>query len=265
MAEQNIPKVNQIIDAHHDSIEDELQEILRTMDKRLVSQNKKHYEPLIQGLERQVEEQRLKTAGASQRQKQLANEETHTEKSTDKFLDMISDLKNHVKTVNDKSRIFKAWAKLAIGRDIMEELGNQIYLKEPLKRIMFKRWVRKMRRVKSQRQKRMLKRQLQQEVRTRETEDSQRIVALQSELSAVRHLLEEHEKQAAEVEAKLRRAFMRGVVNLNIEAMDVFGEVPTADTFANGQAAVPPSLQEEDDEPDFYVEPAPRISVIRHR
>ena len=122
-----------------------------------------------------------------------------------------------------------------------------------------------MRKVRLQRQKRELRRSCEKDLRMKETEAAQRITALQAELDAVKQLLVEHEKQHGEMQQKLRRAFMRGVVNLNLEAMDVFGEIPTVDTVKDKNATITQVVKDDsDDEDDFFVEPAPRISVVRH-
>jgi predicted nuclease with TOPRIM domain len=141
----------------------------------------------------------------------------------------------------------------------MERIASQLYIDEPMKRILFKRWVRRMRKVRVQRQRRDLRRSCDRELKQKDTEAAQKIAALQSELEAVQQLLLEHEQQHAEMQEKLRRAFMRGVVNLNLEAMDVFGEVPTMETITVAKAE-----RKERPTDDFFVEPAPRVSVVRH-
>lgn len=97
----------------------------------------------------------------------------------------------------------------------------------------------------------------------KETESAQKITALEAELDAVKQLLVEHEAQHDEMQQKLRRAFMRGVVNLNLEAMGVFGEVPTTEVPASQKHIT--QRAKGPDEDDFVIEPAPRISVVRHR
>ena len=151
---------------------------------------------------------------------------------------------------------------------------KQLFMDNAVLRLLFRRWVRKMFKVRFIRRKRELKRSNNREIKHQESEASQRIVALQSELIAVKELLAEHERQHGDMEKKLKRAFMRGVVNLNLEAMDVFGDIPATDDFLSA-ALNPPKKSEKkqillsddqsEDGDDFYVEPAPRISVIRHK
>jgi hypothetical protein len=167
-------------------------------------------------------------------------------------------------TANLRSKIFKAWQRLSGEREIMLCTIGQLYLYEPAKRIAFKRWVRKMRKVRLQRQKREARRACERDLRARETESIQKISALQSELDAVKQLLVEHEQQHGDMQEKLRRAFMRGVVGLNLEAMDVFGEVPTSESLRRGRGDGIDQRRDEDGE-DFVVEPVPRIAVMRHR
>lgn len=189
-----------------------------------------------------------------------------TDKILSRLVNHIIIYKNKDRTANTRSRIFKAWADMATERSIMARAAGNQFIRGRPTRILFSRWVRRTRRVRLQRQKRDLRRSCERDVRQKDSEAAQRIAALQAELDAVKQLLVEHEKQHGEMQEKLRRAFMRGIVNLNLEAMDVFGEVPTAETVpttrlerSRGRAADP-----RDEGDDFVVEPAPRISVIRH-
>jgi hypothetical protein len=184
-----------------------------------------------------------------------------------RLIDHIIVYRHRDRTASLRARIFSAWADYATDRTIVLRIATERFLHEPAKRTLFHRWVRRWRKNSVQRKKRELRRTNDRDLKVQEGEGLQKIAALQAELDAVKQLLIDHEKQHAEMQEKLRRAFMRGVVNLNLEAMDVFGEVPTAE-------AIPPPRAERargkrrdarDGADDFVVEPAPRISVIRHR
>jgi hypothetical protein len=100
------------------------------------------------------------------------------------------------------------------------------------------------------------------DLRAQGSETAQRIAAIHPELDAVEQLLVDHERQRAEMQEKLRRAFMRGVVNLTLEAMNIFSEIPTAEGLPVKKQRGRPR-QTRDGADDFVVEPA-RVSVIRH-
>ena len=273
--DENISTMHEYVDNHHETLDEELQNLLRSMKFRLIKENQEYYQPIIQKCERRVAEQRLKNATEKKRGEQLQDQLNRTNLIISRFVIHIANLKARDHTANIRSRVFKAWADLATGKKIMSDAIVRLYLDRPMRRILFKRWVRRMRKVRQQRLGRELRHVMQQDISQKETEQTQKITALRAELQAVRQLLVEHEKQHDEMQQKLRRAFMRGVVNLNLEAMDVFGEVPT-------EVAPPPvrksaevvtandnnnnnNNDDDDDENDFYVEPAPKISVIRHR
>jgi hypothetical protein len=86
---------------------------------------------------------------------------------------------------------------------------------------------------------------------------------MHAQLDAVKQLLIGHQREHAEMQEKLRRTFTRSVVNLNVEVMDIFGEIPTPETL-------PAKMQRgrrretRDGVNHFAVEPAPRVSVSRH-
>ena len=237
----------------------------------LIKENQEYYQPIIQKFERRVAEQRLKNATEKKRGEQLRDQLDRTNLMISRFVLHIANLKARDHTASIRSRVFKAWADLATGKQIMTSTIARLYLDRPMRRILFKRWVRRMRKVRQQRLGRELRHVMQQDISQKETEQTQKITALRAELQAVRQLLVEHEKQHGEMQQKLRRAFMRGVVNLNLEAMDVFGEIPTEvppppiRKSAEIAAATNHQDDEDEDENDFYVEPAPKISVIRHR
>ncbi|OHT13188.1 hypothetical protein TRFO_16743 [Tritrichomonas foetus] len=240
------------------------------MRSRLYQEHQQYYQPIIQKLERRVAEQNVKNATEKKRGEQLEGELERTKLIISRFVYHIAELKARDHLRNVRSRVFKAWADIASGRAIMANMTVRLYLTQPMRRILFKRWVRRMRKVRQQRLGRELRHVCQQDISQKETEASQRICALKSELQAVQQLLIEHEKQHGEMQEKLRRAFMRGVVNLNLEAMDVFGEVPTTEVVPppvrkSAQLAAATQDSSDDDGNDFFVEPAPKISVIRHR
>lgn len=262
---QDIDDMNAIVEQHHISMEDEMQNLMRKIKRRLIKEQDQHYQPIIEKLERKLAEQNLKNAAEEKKTDQLQEQLDQTDQIIKRFLSHLSVYRVKDKSANQRSRVFKAWADLASGKSVMTKAAAHLYLEEPMRRILFKRWVSRMRKVRLQRQKRELRRSCEKDLRMKETEAAQRITALQAELDAVKELLIEHEKQHGEMQQKLRRAFMRGVVNLNLEAMDVFGEIPTVETVKEKSPTITQVIKDNsDDEDDFFVEPAPRISVVRH-
>ena len=251
-----------LVDNHHQTLEDELQELFGKIRARLIKEQNKQFAPKVKALERKAAEQDQQNATEKRRGEDLEDRLGKIDIIIERFLNHLAYYRDKEKQANQKSRVFKAWADMASGRSVMQRIASQLYLEEPMKRILFKRWLRRMRKVRIQRQKRELRRAGERGLRQQESEAAQKITALQAELEAIQQLLLDHEKQHGEMQQKLRRAFMRGVVNLNLEAMDVFGEVPTAETVS--KPVISQRRKGSDDEDDFVIEPAPRISVVRH-
>lgn len=270
----DIESAYKIVDAHHQQVDDELIALLTAIQKRLLQTHKNYYTPIINNLQRKIDEQKIANETMSKRAEGIDQEADKLNIIFEKMVDHISFMKMKEQVSNAKSKLLHAWRDIATSRRIYEDTMFRIYLQEPMKRILFKRWVRRMNKVRFNRKKRELRRENSREMKAQETEATQRITALQSELIAVRQLLAEHERQNGEMQQKLRRAFMRGVVNLNLEAVDVFGEVPATDGLVSSIAAqplkkkkkmeLPKDSDSDSDNEDFVVEPAPRISVIHH-
>ena len=273
--EDDLNQVNLIVENHHQTADAELTALLKGVQSRLLKSHKEHYTPIIKNLERKIDEQHVANDTMVKRSQEIDEEAEHLGYIFDKMVDHIIILKMKVNAANTKSKILNAWRDYATSRRIYENTMDRLYMENPMKRILFKRWLRRLHKVRFQRKKRELKRSNNKEIKQQENEATQKIVALQSELTAVKELLAEHERQHGDMEKKLKRAFMRGVVNLNLEAMDVFGDIPASDDFM-ASALKPPTKKpkkeqkvlsddESEDGDDFYVEPAPRISVIRHK
>ena len=265
MSQEEINEVRVICDSHQEQMDEELQALLQASSQRILKLHQKHFQPQIEKLQRQIAEQNLRNEATKKRGNELDTQAGKNDLIIDRFCAHIAFLRIKQRSANQRSKIFKAWKDFALDKLAVINLAQKLYTQEPMKRILFRRWVRRMRKVRSLRLKRELRRQCQMDLRSKETEATQRITSLQSELLAVNQLLAEHEKQHDEMQKKLRRAFMRGVTNLNLEAMDVFGEIPTSENTNGRNTTTQNTHHEDSDDDDFYVEPAPRISVIRHR
>jgi hypothetical protein len=101
--------------------------------------------------------------------------------------------------------------------------------------------------------------------------ETNRIVgALEDELRTARAELEEKQQTFLELQQRLRKAFMRGVVNLNLEAMDVFNGAQFMDLVQEVEGNEAEHFDEEaavnESDEEFFVEDdAVPISVIKHR
>jgi hypothetical protein len=258
--------MNELVDANHSALEDELSSLMKAVQAGLLQKHRRHYEPIIEQLQRTLAERGSQNDAEQRRSAGLATQLAVKGKIRSRQLDHIEIYKNKDRTANTRSRVFKAWADMATGRSIMARAATDLFIRDRQRRILFSRWVRRTRRVRLQRQKRDLRRSCERDLRQKDSDAAQRIAAVQAELDAVKQLLVDHEKQHGEMQEKLRRAFMRGVVNLNLEAMDVFGEVPTTETLPQirPERARSRAADRRDDADDFVVEPTPRISVTRH-
>jgi hypothetical protein len=263
----DIDAMRAIVDEHHAGLEDELGVLLKAVKKRLLTKHRDHYDPIVAQLDRRLAECLSQNEAEARRGLDLVAQLRRTDRILANLVDHIIRYRNKDRTFNLHARIFSAWADLVCDRSLLLRLATRRFLDRPEVRALFRRWVRRWRKVSVQRQKRELRRASERDLRAQESEASQRIAAMQAELDAVRRLLVDHEQQHAEMQEKLRRAFMRGVVNLNLEAMDVFGEIPTAETVPPQKADRRAARRRDahDGADDFLVEPAPRISVVRHR
>ena len=263
--------IHQIINTHEKVIDNEITSLFKEIYERIFKQQQKYYTPIISKLERKLEEQKLNNSTMEKRSGNIGNEMEKLNLLFERFVEHLAIIRNRDRISNDRSKIFHAWRDLSLSRSVIENSMYSIFLKEPIKRILFKRWIRKMRKARLIRQRRELRRNCDRDIRNLETETSQRITSLQSELVAVKELLIEYEQQHSEMQQKLRRAFMRGVVNLNLEAIDVFGEMPSTEAINNHLKNKPSpkknskNLNSDEEIDEFFVEPAPRISVIRHK
>jgi hypothetical protein len=260
---KEIEQIQEHVDANHCALEEELLSLLTAMRTRLLQKHGLDYQPVIDQLERSLAEQVSHYESEQRRSADLATKLAVTDTILIRLVNHIILYKNKDRTANTRSLIFKAWADLATGRAILARTATDLFVRDRQRHILFSQWVRRMRRVRLQRQKRDLRRSCEHDLRQKDNEAAERIAALQAELDAVKQLLIDHEKQHGDMQEKLRRAFMRGVVNLNLEAMDVFGEVPTTEALPQTRVERGRS-RPADDGKDFVVEPAPRISVIRH-
>jgi len=266
----DVEAMGRVVDTHRLIVDEEIGNLIREMNLRIAKLQQKLYTPKITQLERKIEEQKVSNITMEQRTGQTDEKMQRLNTLVDRIVDHIALMKMRDRVANQKSRVFHAWRDMATSRKVMEGFMVRVYLDEPMKRILFKRWARKMRKARRIRQKRELKRNCDRDIRMKETESSQRIAALQSELVAVKELLVVYEQQHSDMQQKLRRAFMRGVVNLNLEAVDVFGDIPSTDIpqipLASKTIKSKKRVQGiQEDEDSFFVEPAPRISVIRHK
>jgi hypothetical protein len=264
--ETDIDAMHHIVDDHHTVLEEELEALMKAVKKRLLQKHRQFYEPIIEQLERKLAERISQNEIEAKRGADLVGFLGRTDVILSRLINHIIIYRNRDKTAGARAQMFSAWASMVTDRAVITRVATERFLHDPAKRMLFHRWVRRWRKVSLQRQRRELRRSNERDIKAQESEGLQKIAALQAELDAVKQLLIDHEKEHAEMQEKLRRAFMRGVVNLNLEAMDVFGEVPTTETLppAKPERTRGRRRDRRESPDDFVVEPAPRISVIRH-
>lgn len=185
-----------------------------------------------------------------------------------KLVNRSSKLHQRVRNHNLLSRAFTSWVNDGTERKIAYDTFKSIYIYNALKRVYFRRWVRMMHRKRHQRLETEARLRYEREVKAKSSEYNSQIARLEKELSNARSELESKQKSFKEMQERLKKAFMRGVVNLNLEAMDVFNgaqfmnlteEVENAENAVRDDEA---EIEEGDEE--FFVEEEPKVSVIRH-
>jgi hypothetical protein len=91
-----------------------------------------------------------------------------------------------------------------------------------LKLTFFRRWIRKMDRKRGNRLNVELKTRFDQQRRAQAAETNRVVVGLEGELRVARGELKQKQERFLELRQPLRNVFMKEIVNLNLEAMDVF-------------------------------------------
>jgi hypothetical protein len=258
-----------ILDHRFGEIANSLHEFMQNNERQIGQERDAFYTPQIHQLEAEIQElirQFIEMEGKTSDNTTILIKK---DVAIAKLVQLSGRMHQKVNNGQSRSQAFNAWTEISTKKAVLVRTYRRIYLLAAAKRIFFRRWVRKMNRHRESRFHHEVKARFEREWRARASENGRIIEGLELELKAARAELEEKHQRLIEMQQRLRKAFMRGVVNLNLEAMDVFNggqfmdlmkevELNEAEHYDDEAA-----LHQSDD--DFFVEEVPNIAVTRHR
>lgn len=267
-ADERDEQLGRILDENFGRLANELEDYLRKHEQDVADERSAFYQPQIEELEDQLKEGREHYAELEEHVHGLTQVLVKKEAVLNKMVRLSAKLHQKVRNSNSCSRAFNLWAEMGTNKDVLANTYKRIFIINCLKRIFFRRWLRKMHHRREARIMHEIKTRFDKEARAKAAESNKVIEGIEAQLAEAKAELEEKQRKFLEMQQRLRKAFMRGVVNLNLEAMDVFNGAQFMDLMqeVEGNEAEhrdeDAPLDESDDE--FFVEEAPQISVIRH-
>jgi hypothetical protein len=261
--------VHGILEVHFANMTSDLENFMRRTEEDTAKDRAGFYNPQIQALEDKIrncdEDRERMEAAASESTIELARKEaaiTH-------LVGLSSRLHQRVRNGKSLARSVKSWEELGTDRVILVRAYKRLYLFSRVKRTFYRRWIRKMHKKREERFHIELKSRFDKQRRAQAADTNRVLTGLEDELAVARAELEQKQQRFLELQQRLRKAFMRGVVNLNLEAMDVFNGAQFMDLIQEVQGNEAEhfddeaAINESDDE--FFVEDdSVPISVIRH-
>ena len=262
------PELHQILDENFNKLRDDLEEFFRRNQQTIADEQSKVYSPIINKLEGELHEALEEYEQTNEATRDNSNELARKNAILANLIKKSAKLHRKVRDANIMSRSVHSWIEDSNDRLLLARRFEDLYIKNAIPRVFFSRWVRKMHQKRNQRIENEARQIYEKESRSRAAEYNAQIEKLEAELANARNELETKQKSFIDMQKKLRKAFMRGVVNLNLEAMDVFNGAQFMDMTqevegkTGGTHDSENEVEEGDDE--FYVEESPNISVIRH-
>lgn len=262
------PELHQIVNENFDKLLSDLEDFFKRHSEAIAKEQSDFYSPTIQRLQGELDKAQLDYEQMSAAAQEHTVELARRRALLNNLLARSAKLHLKVRKANVASRTFHQWINDGTDKNILIRTFEKIFIHNPMKRILFKRWVRKMHHKREARIESEARQVYEKESRTRANEYNSQIARIEKDLADARNELETKQKNFIEMQQKLRKAFMRGVVNLNLEAMDVFNGAQFMDMAqevegrTGGTRDEDNEVEEGDDE--FYVEESPSISVVRH-
>ncbi|OHT02797.1 hypothetical protein TRFO_29921 [Tritrichomonas foetus] len=269
MQDEHDPILSGILDDHFTRMANAVEEYMRQTKEELAEDRKQFFTPQIEELQAKLDHSQEEFANMQADAGETTNELVKHEAILAHLVQLSAKLHQKVRNSNNQSRAFNAWSHMGTDKALLAKVFKRNFLRNATRRIYFKRWIRKMHAKRENRVSTEIKKRYEKIWKAKATEAQRTIEELELELSAAREELETKQRNFLEMQQRLRKAFMRGVVNLNLEAMDVFNGAQFMDLMQEVEGNEvdhrdhETSVNESDD--DFYVEEAPPISVIRHR
>ena len=261
-------ELHQIVTENFDKLLSDLEEFFKQHNQTIEKEQGDIYLPIIQRLQNEL--QAIQTE-----HEQMSIEAQTSTAELERKKAILNNLMKKALRLQLKgrysaivSRLFANFIKEGTNKRLLAQRFHDLYIVQAPKRILFRRWIRKMRQRRIAKIEAEARQVYEKESKARSAEYNAQISQLEQELENAKHELETKQKSFIEMQQKLRKAFMRGVVNLNLEAMDVFNGAQFMDMVqevegkTGGTHDSENEVEEGDDE--FYVEEAPNIAVIRH-
>lgn len=268
MSDKAEATLHEIVETNFFNLKEDLQKFLTYNEQVIAKEQDDIYSPIIQkltdelnGHQTNFEHMQVTTQGHTA-------ELTRKQEILRKLVDRSALLHTKVRNTNLTSRGFHSWIDDGTDKLILARDFEKIYIKNAKMRVLFRRWKRKMHKSREDRLENEAKQVYEKESRESGKRFNAQISKLEAELAAARAELEMKQKSFLEMQQRLRKAFMRGVVNLNLEAMDVFNGaqfmnlVQEVEGGTGGVHDAENEVEEGDDE--FFVEETPSVAVIRH-
>jgi Mg2+ and Co2+ transporter CorA len=262
--------VHEILEVHFARIVEDLENHMQRKEAELAQDRRDFYTPQIEALEAKIqtaEDEFLRMEGEASASTTELNRKSA---AINRLVQVSARLHQRVRNGWVCVRSLKAWAEIATDRLILIRAFKRIYILSRLKRAIFRRWIRKMYKRREERIHAEIKSRFEKQRRAQAAETNRVMGGLEEELQTARAELEEKQQRFLELQQRLRKAFMRGVVNLNLEAMDVFNGAQVMDLIQEVQGNEAEHFDEEaainESDDEFFVEDdSVPISVIKHR
>ena len=262
------PELHQLVTNNFDRFLSELEEFFRRNHETIAQEQSDYYTPQIDRLQAQLDAAKSEFEKMSNDAQEHTSELARRKAILNNLLARSAKLHLKLRKSAIASKAFHSWIRDGTDKILLARTFEGIYIKNARMRNFFRRWVKKMHKKRDTRIETEARQMYEKESRARANEYNAEIARLEKELADSRNELETKQKTFIEMQQKLRKAFMRGVVNLNLEAMDVFNGAQFMDMTqevegkTGGTHDSENEVEEGDDE--FYVEESPNIAVIRH-
>lgn len=268
MSDKAEETLHQIIQTNFDNLRDDLQKFITYNDQVVAKEQNDVYSPIIAKLTDELNSYQTQFQQMQTLTQDNTAELTRKENILRKLVEKSALLHTKVRNSNISSRAFHTWIEDGTEKLILTRRFESIFIKKATERVFFRRWIRKMHKRREDRLELEARHIYEKESKESSKRYNAQITKLEEELAAARAELESKQKSFLEMQQRLRKAFMRGVVNLNLEAMDVFNGAQfmnLVQEVEGGTGGVHDSENEvEEGDDEFYVEEAPNVAVIRH-
>lgn len=261
-------QLTEIINSNFQHLIQDLEAYLHENDEKIAKEQDAIFTPQIQQLQNMLSDAKQQYDDMDSRASESNQEIIQKEAVLQRMVNLSSQLHSRIRNGNTCSRFFKSWVADGTNKDVLYNSFYAIYIQRAFKRSFFRRWSRMMFRKRDRRLTRDIKSKYDKEMKSKSADFDRQISDLEEQVAAARAELNEKQQNFLEMQQKIKKSFMRGVVNLNLEAMDVFNGaqlMSMMQEIEGGEKGIHDKdapIDESDD--DFYVEEAPKVTVVRH-